>query len=297
MIVNDGFDPALIFPLNRSDDAFTIFIDLSNYLRRKSSNHFKVLMSKLTASIEKHSIIPYYHQLYTILYQAIEDGHYKSHDRLPSENELCKQYQISRNTAQKSIQLLVDQGIAYRSQGKGSFVTDTKITYGITASLSYSAEIIGLKKIPESNLLHAKSLNASTHIAKNLDIKRGEQVYSLERLRFVDKSPMALQTSFLPVYLVPGLIDLEFEEGSLFKTIKNNYGHEISSASELLKSVKCDAYESKLLNLNNGDAVFLLERVTKLTNGAVLEFVKTILRGDKSTFSIELSNFSNSRNT
>ena len=69
---------------------------------------------------------------------------------------------------------------------------------------------------------------------------------------------MALQTSFLPVSLVPGLINLEFEEDSLFKTIKKHFNHDISNASELLKTSKCDAYEAKILKVSEGDAVFLL---------------------------------------
>lgn len=249
----------------------------------------------MTIKIEKNSIIPIYHQLYTAILEAIEDGAYKSHDRLPSENELSKEFGISRNTAQKSLQQLVDQGYAYRTQGKGTFVADNMVTYSVTASLSFSAEIIGLKKVPESKLLHAREISSTNHLVINLQIGKGDPVYSIQRIRFVDKIPMALQTSFLPVNLVPGLINLEFEEDSLFKTIKKYFGHDISNASELLKTAKCDAYEAKLLKVQEGDAVFLLERVTKLADGKVLEFVKTVLRGDKSSFSIELSNFTNNR--
>jgi GntR family transcriptional regulator len=249
----------------------------------------------ISIKIDKNSIIPIYHQLYAALLEMIEDGTFKSHDRLPSENELNSYFDISRNTAQKSLQLLVDQGYAYRIQGKGTFVSDSMVTYSVTASLSFSAEIIGLKKVPESKLLHAKEIESTGHIIKNLQIKKGDPVYSIQRIRYVDKKPMALQTSFLPGNLVPGLINYKFEEDSLFKTIKKYFGHNVSSASELLKTAKCDGYEAKLLKIKEGDAVFLLERVTKLADGKILEFVKTVLRGDKSSFSIELSNFQNNR--
>ena len=100
---------------------------------------------------------------------------------------------------------------------------------------------------------------------------------------------MSLQTSFLPVALVPELIHKRFEEDSLFKTIKQEYNLDIDSGFESLKAVKSSKYEAKLLGIIEGDAVLLLERVTKLKNGKVLEFVKTILRGDKSKFFVELS--------
>ncbi|MFC2089038.1 GntR family transcriptional regulator, partial [Calditrichota bacterium] len=226
----------------------------------------------------------------TILSDLINNDVYKTYDRLPSENELAEQYQISRQTAQKALKSLVDQGIAHRIQGKGTFVSDKTITYSITAALSYSSEIIGLNKIPKSKLIHAKEITTSGLIARNLSIESGSPVYSIQRVRYVDDIPMSLQTSYLPKYLVPDLIDKKFEDDSLFKTIKNEYGLEIGKANEFMKSRNCESNEAKLLEIEEGSAVFLLERITKLKNGTVLEFVRTILRGDKSKISVELSN-------
>jgi GntR family transcriptional regulator len=246
-------------------------------------------MEKQMSEIEKGSVIPIYHQLYNLLLDHIDNRFYKPHDRLPSENELAAKYQISRHTAQRSIKQLVAQGVAYRMQGKGTFVSDKTITYSITASLSYSAEIIGLKKAPQSRLIRMEEIPAPTVIARKLGIEEGDMVYSIQRVRLVDNVPMSLQTSYLPKYLVPDLIRKKFEEGSLFKTVKKEYGHEIGAASEFLRAVLADAYEAKLLEVNKNDAVFLLERVTKTKRGKILEYVKTILRGDKSKFSVELT--------
>jgi GntR family transcriptional regulator len=238
--------------------------------------------------LDKTHVIPIYHQLYSTLLDRIEDGVYKAHDRLPSENELCAAYHISRSTAQKALQILVDQGVAYRTQGKGTYVADKMLTYSITASLSYSAEIIGLHKNPLSRFISAKEMKAPARVARKLGLRKNHDVYSIQRVRLVDNTPMSLQTSYLPVELVPGLIDYEFSEGSLFKTIKKNYGHQIGQGTETLKAVRCDAYEAKMLRIKEGDPVFLLERCTQLENGQAIEFVRTILRGDKSKFFIRL---------
>jgi GntR family transcriptional regulator len=247
-------------------------------------------MEKQMSEIDKNSMIPIYHQLYSLLLDQIDNRLYKPHDLLPSENELAQKYQISRHTAQRSIKQLVTQGIAYRLQGKGTFVADKTITYSVTASLSYSAEIIGLKKVPQNKLTHMKEIPASALIAQKLGVEEGAPVYSIQRVRLVDDVPMSLQTSYLPKFLVPDLIEKKFEEGSLFKTVKKEYGLEIGNASEFLRTVQADAYESKLLGVHKNDPMFLLERVTKTQNGKILEYVKTILRGDKSKFLVELSN-------
>ncbi len=142
----------------------------------------------------------------------------------------------------------------------------------------------------QNRLIHIKEITASTGIAQKLGIKEGEPVYSIQRVRLVDDVPMSLQTSYLPKFLVPNLIDKRFEEGSLFKTLKKEYGLEVGAASESLRAVRADAYEAKTLNVNKNDPMLLLERVTRTKNGKILEYVKTILRGDKSIFAIELTN-------
>ncbi|HOV23074.1 MAG TPA: GntR family transcriptional regulator [Candidatus Marinimicrobia bacterium] len=238
--------------------------------------------------IDKHSVIPIYHQLQEAFVDLINSGYYKADDILPSENEIAKKFNISRNTAQRVLNNLVNRGLAYRIQGLGTFVANKKITYSIVTSLSYSAEIIGLNKNVRSKLIFANEINASELIAHNLIINVNEPVYSIQRLRYIDEIPMTLQTSFLPKALVPGLIEKQVEEESLFKIISKDYGLDIDSATETLQAVKVNNYEAKILELDTGEPAFLIERITKLKNGQVIEFVKTILRGDKSKFYIEL---------
>ena len=77
----------------------------------------------------------------------------------------------------------------------------------------------------------------------------------------------------------------------MFRMIKEDYGLEIGDAFETLQAVTATDYEAKLLKISKGDAVFLLERTTKLKTGEILEFVKTILRGDKGKFFVELQDY------
>ena len=241
------------------------------------------------AKIDKNSIVPYYYQLQEVLENLIEQEIYKPDQQLPSENELRDMLGISRQTAQRSLKHLVDRGIAYRVQGKGTFVANKTITYSLIANLSFSAEILGLNKKVTSKVINAEEIEAHGLIKKVLRTKEEAKFYSIQRLRFVDDIPISIQTSYLPADLVPGLIDKKIEEISMFKMIKEDYGLEIGEAFETLQAVKATKYESKLLHIESGDPVFLLERTTKLKSGETLEFVKTILRGDKGKFFVELN--------
>jgi GntR family transcriptional regulator len=246
------------------------------------------MLDKIT-KIDKNSIVPYYYQLQEVLENLIDQEIYKPDQKLPSENELCNFLEISRHTAQRALKHLVDRGIAYRIQGKGTFVSNKTITYSIIANLSFSAEILGLNKKVRSVVINSQEIEAHSLIKKILNTKDNAKFYSIQRLRYVDDIPISIQTSYLPFDLVPGLIDKNFEEISLFTIIKDDYNLEIGEAFETLQAVKASKYEADHLQIEEGDAVFLLERTTKLKTGETLEFVKTILRGDRGKFFVELT--------
>jgi len=247
-------------------------------------------LNKMTPpEIDKKSFVPIYYQLQELLVGKIESGELSPGNKLPSENELAAQYKISRNTAQKAIRALVDWGLAQRIQGKGTFVCNKSVTFSITASLSMTSAVIGLNKEPHSQILQAKIIEASLDISQKLGIAKGDQVYIIQRLRFVDEMPIMIQTSYIPIEYLPDLLNKNLEDKSLFGIILHDYGIEIHNASEVMRAVSVTRFEGEMLKISEYSPAFLLQRTTYLKNGAVFEYAKTIVRGDKSKFYVELN--------
>lgn len=243
------------------------------------------LQSKM---LQRENIIPLYYQIQELLTQQIESGVFKPGDMIPSENELCKLFDVSKSTVLQAIQTLVNKRLVYRVKGKGTFVAKPKINQNLTTLLSYSDEILGQNKTPKNNLLYRREAPISETLANHFGVKPGSPLYIIQRLREVDNMPTALQTSYLPKHICPGLIDQRLIDDSLYKTLFNRYNIEISSAKETLQVVKADKYESKHLEIKTGDPLFLIERSSIDTTGRTVELVKTLLRGDKTKFNIEL---------
>jgi GntR family transcriptional regulator len=239
--------------------------------------------------IDKNSFVPIYYQLQELLVGKIESGELKPGDKLPSENELVDQYDISRNTAQKAIRALVNWGLAQRVQGKGTFVCNKSVTLSITASLSLTSEIIGLNKVPHSHILQAKIIEASMDIANKLNIPKDSKIYIIQRIRSVDDLPLMIQTSYIPVTYLPDLLDKNLEDKSLFATIMDEYGIKIDRASEIMRAVSVTKFEGEMLEIPEFSPAFLLQRQTFLKDGRVLEYAKTIVRGDKGRFHVDLN--------
>jgi GntR family transcriptional regulator len=239
--------------------------------------------------IDKNSFAPIYYQLQELLVGKIESGELKPGDKLPSENELADKYDISRNTAQKAIRALVNWGLAQRIQGKGTYVCNKTVTLSITASLSLTAEIIGLNKVLHSHILQSKIIEASFDIANKLGVKKDTKVYGIQRIRSVDDLPLMIQTSYIPISYLPKLLEKNLEDKSLFGVIMHEYGIKIDKASEMMRAVSVTKFEGEILQIPEFSPAFLLQRQTYLDDGRVLEYAKTIVRGDKSKFHVDLN--------
>lgn len=89
---------------------------------------------------------PLYQILINDLKKQIDDGLYQIGDFLPSENELCKQYNTTRPTVRQALSALVNANYIIRKHGKGSIVTEPKNGLGILSVKGVTAGL-GKKKI------------------------------------------------------------------------------------------------------------------------------------------------------
>ncbi|MDY7077519.1 MAG: extracellular solute-binding protein [Chloroflexota bacterium] len=74
------------------------------------------------ANIDRNSPIPIYHQLKTLIREQIESGVWRPGDRIPTEQELCQSYGISRSPVRQALNGLAYEGVLIRRPGLGTFV-------------------------------------------------------------------------------------------------------------------------------------------------------------------------------
>ena len=116
-------------------------------------------------------------------------------DLLPSEAELCRSYDISRNTVRQAIGALEEEGFVVRKRGKGTFVTDPN-TRRKGVQYSFTTEISQLGKTPSSTLVDFAVITPSPKIVTLMGLEPGVKVYRFTRVRNVDGEPLILETSY-----------------------------------------------------------------------------------------------------
>lgn len=232
--------------------------------------------------------VPLYYQLTEHLRERIAAGEWRPGDQIPTIRELCQQYSVSRMTVIQALNLLAREGLLVRRQGKGVFVAEPKVEHGPVRLLSFTEETLRRGHTPTSRVLLLERRPAEPDIAARLDLPPGETVVVLRRLRLADGEPMGVQTAFLPDRLCPGLADLTEPISSLYRLLQERYGLIPTRAVETYEPVRLDAATAALLGVPRGAPAFSVERLTRDQYNRPIEYVVSMLRGDRYKVVLEL---------
>lgn len=228
-----------------------------------------------------------YHQLREVVLSKIESNEWPVNSQIPTERELCEAFGVSRITVRKALSELEREGYLYRKQGKGTFVTSPKIEQRLSRFYSFSEEIRKMGYVPSSKILDFTVMQADKNIAANLQIESGVDVYSLRRIRLANEEPFAIENSFIPCVVCPGLSAEEIAVRGLYGAMRLNYGLIANQAVETFEAVSITADEALHLTVAENAPGLLLERVT-YSNMVIVEYCRSIIRGDRYKYRIVL---------
>jgi GntR family transcriptional regulator len=206
------------------------------------------------------------------------------HTLLPSERELAEQHRVSRMTARQALSLLESEGMVYRKPPRGTFVAEPRVRFHIG---SFSEEVSRLGRHPAARLLWAERQASTPAVSMALGLDDAAMVHAFHRLRSVDDVPFAIETTFLPADLTPGILDLA-DEGSLWATLRDRYDIRLSRSTAVLESIVLDDASSAQLNVRPGSAGTLLTRTTSDEAGRTVEFARDVYRADRASFEVSV---------
>lgn len=208
-------------------------------------------------------------------------------DALPPERALAPQFGVARMTLRRAIEEVVREGRLKRKHGAGTFVAGPKIAQGLAVT-SFSEDMHQRGAIPSSRTLDAGEMSAGAKLAKRLEISSGEPVLRVVRLRLADDAPMALETLHVPGRVAPGLDGHALDDASFYELLQERYGIVLAGGVQTIESTVTDERESELLEVPVRSPAFLFERVSRARAGQVVEFVRSVYRGDRYQFRVEL---------
>jgi GntR family transcriptional regulator len=230
---------------------------------------------------------PLYARLKERIIQDVESGQVKPGDRLPSQRELCQQFQMSHMTVRRAIAELITEGMIYAIPGKGLYVTEHKHP-AETTMIGFTGEMSARGYKVTSRILEKGFLPASTVIARSLEIPVGSELAYLHRLRLVNDEPISLQYSYLVHTLCPGILAYIQENTSLYAVIKQIYNIELVNSTTTVEATLANKTQADQLGLSIPAALLVVEQINNKDGKYPLEYSRLAYRGDKYVIQTQL---------
>jgi GntR family transcriptional regulator len=208
-------------------------------------------------------------------------------DALPPERTLAPKFGVSRMTLRRGVEELVREGRLVRRHGAGTFVAEPKIAQGMAVT-SFSEDMRQRGVVPSSQTLGVDEINAGARLGRTLEISPGAKVIRVIRLRLADGAPMALETLHVPRQVAPDLDGDALAERSFYELLVRQYAIQLASGVQTIEATVTDETESEILEVPVHSPAFLFERTSRATDGRVVEFVRSVYRGDRYKFRVEL---------
>jgi GntR family transcriptional regulator len=231
---------------------------------------------------------PLYQNVEDYIREQINEGHLTPGDLIPSEPRLSKELNVSQGTVKKALDNLVWQGLLYRHQGKGTFVSRIDFNNSLFRFFSSADEKgheVRIRKSTTDRWLG----KGPKKICKRLGVREGTELLFIERIGYMNNLPTFIENSWWIAELVP---DLEKEETHIpdlfYALIVDHYNIPIVRAEETLTAEACDKNTAEKLNIKADSPVVVLNRSTFTVGDKIVEVRTTRGRADQFSYQREI---------
>lgn len=242
----------------------------------------------LTLSVDKNNPAPFYYQIEEGIRALIAQGVLKPGDMLPPEISLSRQLGVSRITIRQALSDLTNAGLLVRKRALGTFVAQPRrIVPFIRERLSSLTEEVAAQGLElKSRVLQQELITASGEIMYELEMKQTAKVILIKRLRSVNGTPLALETTHHPYDRFPGLLTMDLNDCSIYEILNKHYHTRPVTAVDRFIAGLATGQTARLLDVAEGSPVMRFKRVARDEHGIPIDYSISIFRADQYQFSI-----------
>lgn len=206
---------------------------------------------------------PLYQQIKALITQRLESGEWKPGELIPSEVELGNRFKVSQGTVRKAIDELAAENLVVRRQGKGTFVATHHETQAQFRFLRLMADGTEAQR-PENKILEVKRVRAPAEVARQLDVKSGDSVIFIKRVKSFNGVPIILEEIWLPGLIFKGLTAERLMEyrGPLYGLFETEFGTRMIRAEEQIRAVGADPESAQILGVPVHAPLLSVERAS-----------------------------------
>lgn len=202
--------------------------------------------------------------IYNDLLLHIRKGTFQPNDKLPSEHELSRQYETSRETIRKALNLLSEHGYIQKIKGKGSIVLDVgKYDFPVSGLVSFKELTQKMKKQARTIVHELELVEPDEYIRRHLSVTVKDRVWKVVRAREMEGESIILDKDFFNQTFVPCLTRA-ICENSIYEHIENELNLKISFAKKEMFVDEVTEEDRKYLDLNGYEHIVVVKNFVYL---------------------------------
>ncbi|WP_338546261.1 histidine utilization repressor [Pseudomonas benzopyrenica] len=221
---------------------------------------------------------PRYKMIEDFLLTRIRNGDYPVNHQIPPEEQLARDFSVSRMTANKAINNLVQQGYLVRQAGLGTFVTDSRAESSLHEVMNIAAEVRARGHMYANDVLRSEAIAADDEVALRLGLRIGSQVFHSILVHREDGVPIQLEDRYVNPRWVPHYLDSDFSCQTPNEVLVASCP--ISDVEHIVEAVLANAQTAHWLEIAEGAACLSMIRRT-WSNEHLISYVRLLHPGDR----------------
>ena len=243
-------------------------------------------------NLEK-SHIPFYHQLEQIIKSQIVIGQFVPGEQIPTERELCEIYGVSSITARQAILNLVKEGVVVRRQGKGTFVTEKMRDIKTVETLQFTGHLEdmipqGLEEL-KIEVLDIVNIKAPRKIAELLDMKEGQEVTRVRRVRNDNDMPVTYTQNYFPLEIGERIKKEDLSKYPPIYILRDQLGIQIGGAIQYIEAIVADKDIASSLSVSMSSPILYFEATISDRAEKPVQHIRTFYKPDRFRFAVKAS--------
>jgi len=219
--------------------------------------------------------------------RGIADGTFAAGEKLPGETEIAETYRVNRHTVRRALAALAERGLVRAERGSGTYVEARRLAYPLRSRTRFS-EIVGAGgREPRGQLIDASTDVATRELARELGLKTGAALIRIEALRFADRTPICVSTTWLAADRFP-------DAGRVFAKLRSmtgllaHYGiNDYRRASTRISAAIAEATDAARLDLSLGRPILVVDSTDVDTSGSPLVTKRSRFAAERVEFLVE----------
>jgi GntR family trehalose operon transcriptional repressor len=225
-----------------------------------------------------------YLTIYNTIVEQIKNGELPPQTLLPSENELKDQYETSRETIRKALNLLSQNGYIQKVRGKGSIVIDiSKFDFPVSGLVSFKELATKMGNEPKTIVNELSFMKPDGYIRQQLQLGSKDMVWKVVRTREINGEKIILDKDYLCSSIVPSLTE-EICADSIYQYLENELNLSISFAKKEIVVVEPNNEDRALLDLEGFHNVVVIKNYVYLDDATLFQYTESRHRPDKFRF-------------